>query len=256
MKKINLRNNLTSSARSRIVLSGCGGGSNRRKPKTRAAPPAAAAPAVDEANAATITGKVSFTGDKPKVQTIDMSANPACARAHATRREVGRNRGQRQRYAEERFRVGEGPARKQWPTPTSAVKLEQKGCMYNPHVIGVMTGQDIEIMNTIRPITTSTRCPRSTRNGTNRSRPGAIPRARASPAKKVADPVKCNVHPWMRAYIGVVATSVLRRDRRRRKFTIKGLPRGPTLWKPGTRSTGRRKRPSPWPPRIARRSIS
>ena len=33
--------------------------------------------------------------------------------------------------------------------------------------------------------------------------------------EEVMIPVKCNVHPWMRAYIGVVSTSVLRRDGRR-----------------------------------------
>ena len=36
----------------------------------------------DEANGATVTGKVAFTGDKPKMATMDMSANPACERAH------------------------------------------------------------------------------------------------------------------------------------------------------------------------------
>ena len=73
---------LTITAAAAVILSGCGG-SETKKEESKAAPPAAAAPPVDEANAATVTGKVSFTGDKPTIPTIDMSANPACSRAHS-----------------------------------------------------------------------------------------------------------------------------------------------------------------------------
>ena len=67
-----------------MFLAGCGGSKAPETPKEEAAAPASAPAAViDEANAATVTGKVSFTGEKPAMRNIDMSANPACARAHA-----------------------------------------------------------------------------------------------------------------------------------------------------------------------------
>jgi len=67
-----------------MLLAGCGGSKAPETPKEEAAAPASAPAAViDEANAATVTGKVSFTGEKPAMRNIDMSANPACARAHA-----------------------------------------------------------------------------------------------------------------------------------------------------------------------------
>ena len=57
-------------------------------PKKEEAPAAAtsapAAAPVDDANAATVTGKVSFAGDKPAMKNISMDATPACARAHTT----------------------------------------------------------------------------------------------------------------------------------------------------------------------------
>src|SRR5579863_10468750 len=69
-----------------LLFAGCSKSPDAEAPKKEEAP-AAAAPAaapVDDANAATITGKVSFTGDKPKMATISMDATPACARQHST----------------------------------------------------------------------------------------------------------------------------------------------------------------------------
>src|SRR5260370_149232 len=66
-----------------MLLAGCGGSKPPETAKEEAAAPASAPAAIDEANAATVTGKVSFTGEKPAMRTLDMSANPACARAHA-----------------------------------------------------------------------------------------------------------------------------------------------------------------------------
>jgi hypothetical protein len=39
-------------------------------------------------------------------------------------------------------------------------------------------------------------------------------------------PVKCNIHPWMRAYIGVVAHPFFAVTGDDGTFTIKGLPPG------------------------------
>ena len=184
---------------------------------TPAAGGAAATP--DDGNGATITGKVAFTGDKPKMKTLDMSANPGLRAAHTDSREIRRSRRQRQRHSEEHVRVGQVaglPADKTWQVPTTPVVLDQNGCMYKPHVIGVMAGQNIDIKNSdptnhnIHPL------PTINRTGTNRSRRAAPPITQDFARQEVMIPVKCNVHPWMRAYIGVVAQSVLRRDGRRR----------------------------------------
>ena len=68
-----------------LTLVGCGGDKPAETAKTEATAPAAAGGAAavpDEANGGTITGKVAFAGEKPKMATLDMSANPACERAH------------------------------------------------------------------------------------------------------------------------------------------------------------------------------
>src|SRR5579864_8594929 len=70
-------------AASLLLVAGCGSKTEAPKETPAAATAPAAAP-IDEANAATITGKVSFTGDKPTMKNISMDATPACARAHTT----------------------------------------------------------------------------------------------------------------------------------------------------------------------------
>ena len=219
---------LTTAFSAALILSGCGG-SEPKKEESKAAPPAAAAPAIDEANAATVSGKVSFTGEKPKVATIDMSANPACARAHSTPAKseevVVNDNGTLKNVL---VYVKSGLPDRQWPTPSNAVTLDQKGCMYGPHVIAVMTGQNIEIRNNdptnhnIHPL------PKINQEWNESQAPGSDPKMRTF-AREEANPpiaVKCNVHPWMRSYIAVLSHPYSAVTGDDGSYTIKGLPPG------------------------------
>ena len=209
-----------------VLLASCGGGS-QPKEESKAAAPAASAPAVDEANAATVTGKVAFTGEKPAARTIDMSATPACARAHTTPQkseEVIVNDNNTLRYTF--VWVKSGVPDRQWPAPSGAVVLDQQGCMYKPHVIGVMTGQNIEIRNddptnhNIHPL------PKINQEWNESQPPKGDPKMRSFAREEIMIPVKCNVHPWMRSYIGVVGHPFFAVTGDDGTFTIKGLPPG------------------------------
>ncbi len=113
---------------------------------------------------------------------------------------------------------------RQWPVPTTSVKLEQSGCMYKPHVIGVMTGQGIEIINddptnhNIHPL------PKINQEWNESQPPKGDPKTKSFAREEVMIPVKCNVHPWMRAYIGVVSHPFFAVTGDDGTFTIKGLP--------------------------------
>ena len=212
-----------------LLLASCGGGGESKKEESKAAAPAATAPAVDEANAATVTGKVSFTGEKPAAKTIDMSATPACARAHTTPQnsdEVTVNDNGTLRYAF--VWVKSGLPDRQWPAPSGAVVLDQQGCMYKPHVIGVMAGQNIEIRNNdptnhnIHPL------PKINQEWNESQPPKGDPKTKSFARQECSPPiaVKCNVHPWMRSYIGVVGHPFFAVTGEDGTFTIKGLPPG------------------------------
>src|SRR5580704_4003369 len=122
---------ITGTAAIALLLASCGGSKEEAKKEEAAPAPAAATATVDDATAATITGKVVFTGDKPTLHSIDMSANPACARVHTTPQKseealVNENGTLRYTFVW----IKSGLPDRQWPTPATSVKLEQTGCMY------------------------------------------------------------------------------------------------------------------------------
>ena len=219
---------ITCGAVAALLLASCGGNKEETK-KEEAAPAAAPAAAIDEANAATVTGKVVFSGEKPALRTIDMSANPACARAHTSPQKseeaiVNDNGTLRNTF----IWIKSGLPDRQWPTPTTPVTIDQQGCMYKPHVLAVMTNQPIEIRNddptnhNIHPL------PKINQEWNESQPPKGDPKTKSFPREECSPPiaVKCNVHPWMRAYIAVVSHPFYAVTGEDGTFTIKGLPPG------------------------------
>src|SRR5260221_11913519 len=109
-------------AASLLLFVGWGG----KAPETWEAPKkeAAAPAAMDDANAGSITGKVSFAGDKPVMKNLSMDATPACARAHTTPQKsqevmVNENGTLKNGFVW----VKAGVPAKQWPAPGAAVNL-------------------------------------------------------------------------------------------------------------------------------------
>jgi plastocyanin len=213
------------------LLAGCGGGTKQSEstaPKDEAGKSAAGAPpAINEAEAATLTGKVTYTGDKPTLRNIDMSATPACARKHTTPQKseevVVNSNGT---LANTFVWVKAGVPDRQWTPPTGAVTLDQSGCMYKPHVIGIQTGQALTVRNSddtnhnIHPL------PKINQEWNESQPPKGDDKQKSFAREEVMIAVKCNVHPWMRAYIGVVSHPFFAVTTEDGSFTIKGLPPG------------------------------
>jgi plastocyanin len=213
-----------------LTLAGCGSSENKTE-APKAAESASTAPAggatPDEANGGTVTGKVSFEGTAPKAKNLDMSANPVCMRAHPAgekSEEVVVNPNNTVKYAF--VWVKTGVPDKQWQVPTTPIVLDQSGCMYKPHVIGVMTGQQIDIKNSdptnhnIHPL------PTVNQEWNESQPPGSGDKMQSFARQEVMIPVKCNIHNWMRSYIGVVSHPFFAVTGDDGAYTIKGLPPG------------------------------
>lgn len=212
-----------------LLLAGCGKSDQATStaPKEEPTKTAAAPAAVDDANAATVTGKVAFTGEKPAMKNISMDATPACAKAHPTPQKsqevvVNDNGTLRNTFVW----VKAGLPDKPWTPPTGTVKLEQKGCIYDPHVIAVMTNQDIEIINDDPTNHNIHPTPKDNREWNESQPPKGEPKMKNFARQEIMIPVKCNVHPWMRAYISVVSHPFFAVTGDDGSFTIKGLPPG------------------------------
>jgi plastocyanin len=210
---------------SALLLSGCGG--TKTETPSPAASTAAATLKIEEATAGSISGKVAFTGAAPAARPIDMSATEACADAHKTPLTaedviVNGNHTLKNVF----IRVKSGLPEGTWPVPDTPVVLDQNGCMYTPRVLGVMVNQPVRFENSdptnhnIHPL------PRVNREWNESQPPKGVAKLKQFDKPEVMVPVKCNIHPWMRAYIGVVDHPFFAVTGDDGSFTIKGLPPG------------------------------
>lgn len=185
------------------------------------------APAIDQANTGSISGKVAFSGEAPKMKTIDMSGTAACAQQHPAPQEaedivVNGNHTLKNVFVW----VKEGVPDRAWPTPHNAVVLDQNGCMYRPRVIGVMVNQDIKFTNSDSTNHNVHPLPRLNAEWNESEAPKTSDVVKRFSKQEVMMPVKCNIHPWMRAYIGVVNHPFFAVTGSDGSFKITGLPPG------------------------------
>src|SRR3989441_10268624 len=111
--------------------------------------PAAAASSDVPADGGTITGKIKFTGTAPRNPAIDMSEEAACKAKYKTSpTEENVVAGPANALANVVVYVSAGlPANAKYQAPSTPVTLDQNGCRYHPHVLGIMVGQPFEIIN-------------------------------------------------------------------------------------------------------------
>jgi plastocyanin len=182
---------------------------------------------VDEANGGTISGKVIYMGDKPAMPAIDMSANPMCERQHPTpeRAEtVVINANGMIRYAF--VWIKEGLPKARWIPPQTNVVLDQNGCVYRPHALALMVGQQLEIDNS-DPVNHNVHAEAQINVPWNESQPPqADKKFKTFAREEIWFPVTCGVHPWMRAFLSVVSHPFFAVTGEDGTFTLKGVPPG------------------------------
>ena len=174
-------------------LIACGGSG------TSEAPPAAPAAPVDPATAATVSGTVVLEGDAPAPELVKMSADPFCTTAGHDNQPtqyfvVGESNGLENVFVY----VKSGLGSRMFPPPTTPAVLDQQGCRYVPHVVGVQMGQPLKGMKLTHTFT----------------------------APEIMIPFKCDVHGWMNAFVGVVDNPYYAVSASGGTFTLAGLPPG------------------------------
>jgi hypothetical protein len=86
--------------------------------------------------------------------------------------------------------------------PSQPAVIEQKGCMYQPHVLALRANQPLEVVNDDPTTHNVHPMPANNREWNKAELPGTKVHE-AFPREEIAIPVKCNIHPWMRSYIAV-----------------------------------------------------
>ena len=174
------------------------------------------------AAAGEITGKVSLKGTpKPEIP-IDLgpSCGPMNPNKVTTRHYVvGSDNGLANVFvylkdAKAAPATGDGPV------------LDQKGCMYDPYVMGVVTGQKFKIKNSDATLHNVHATPKINKEF-NFGQPLKDQVSEKSfDQAEVLVRMKCDVHPWMFAYMGVVDHPYFAVTDKDGNFKISGVPDG------------------------------
>ena len=210
-----------------VLFAACGGGGDGAGEAETEAGEAgeAAGPVVSPDSAATISGTVAFEGTPPAPETIDMSEEPTCAEKYTeppTREAAVISDGH---LANVYVYVKEGLPALDFPTPTEGVTLDQDGCHYVPHVLAIQTGQPLIIKNSDGILHNINTQPTKNR-GFNISQPVEMETEREFTTAEVMIPVKCDVHGWMEAYIGVQDHPYMAVTGSDGSFSLENLPPG------------------------------
>ncbi len=176
---------------------------------------------------ARIAAKVVLNGTPPTPTKLQMNADPVCAKKHQTEAVLSQT-----------VEVGADGALKNtlvfvkdgvtgaYPAPTAPATLDQVGCVYVPHVLGVMAGQPLQIISSdptlhnIHPLPVINA-------GFNIGMPvQGMKQTRVFSRAEAPFHVKCDVHPWMSAYIGVFSHPFFGVSDEQGQVELKNLPAG------------------------------
>lgn len=185
------------------------------------------------ANLGSITGTIALTGAAPAQQSIDMSADTACSskNPNAVAETVVAKDGKLQNvfvYIKDGSVTGGNRiSGYTFPAPGNPVQLDQTGCHYAPHIVGIQVGQKLNVTNSDPTAHNINVQPKQGNPSWNVSQPPSTPPIERSFARpETLIPVKCNQHPWMKAYIGVLKHPFFAVSGGDGTFTIKDVPPG------------------------------
>ncbi|HXC70231.1 MAG TPA: carboxypeptidase regulatory-like domain-containing protein [Pyrinomonadaceae bacterium] len=189
-----------------------------------------------------IAGVISFSGTPPAPRKIDTSADPVCGQKspNLMTDDTVVTDGKlanvfvyiKDGTAEGGKKVGDYT----WAVPTSAVVLDQNGCHYKPHVLGIQVNQKLSVTNSDQTTHNIHPTPALNKEWNQTQAVGAAPIEQTFTRPETLIPVKCNQHPWMKAYIGVMKHPFYAVSAENGTFEIKNVPAGKytvVAWKEG-----------------------
>ncbi len=154
---------------------------------------------------ATLTGTVTYVGKVPTLPPIDMNADPVCASKHdGPVPNEALVLGDGNTLANIFVQVKDSFAQGDYPAPSTPVVIDQRGCLYHPHVLGMLAGQSLQFWNSDGILHNVHGTPEKNREF-NLGMPGTLhDKSQTLNTPEEFVHVKCDVHPWMKAYVAVM----------------------------------------------------
>lgn len=219
-----------------LLVIGCAGCGSKEEPVVQSAATSASKTVLPQAaqsvsgalqGSGSLRGSVRFTGQAPASEALQMTADPYCAAnagTGAVNESLVVNANGTLRNAFVYIKKGlEGRA---YSVPSAPVVLDQQGCRYHPHVIGLQVGQVIEIQNSDSTLHNVHALPKASQEFNLGMPLKGMKIKKTFTAPEIGAKFKCDVHPWMSAYAGVVAHPFFAVTGDDGGFSLKGLPAG------------------------------
>ena len=183
---------------------------------------------VDPAIAGSIQGRARFEGQTPAPEVARIDADKDCVSLNGADRLsvdavlVGEDGGLRNVFVY----VKSGLEKASFPIPNEPVVVEQQRCRYVPRVVGVRVGQPLHIRNG-DPLLHNVRSDSEVNQPFNQGQPvQGMVFAHTFTTREVMVPVTCDVHKWMRTYVGAVEHPYYAVTDAAGRFTLPDLPPG------------------------------
>ena len=177
-------------------------------------------------DAGTLKGHVKYDGKAPKKKKLRMDADPVCGSSHSSP------------VLSENFKMaGDGSmaealvylknVKYSGGVPSEPAVLDQKGCIYMPHVFGMVAGQELLIKNSDATLHNIHSMPKVNKEF-NFAMPKVVKEKKATFSKSEPDPfyIKCDVHPWMKTWVLVSDHPYFAVTDAKGNFSIDGIPAG------------------------------
>ncbi len=179
---------------------------------------------------AIIKGSVKIKGDIPKRRKVRIEGDPKCAALHKGAEylsdELVTDPAGNVQHAF--VYVKKGLEEKTFEVPKKQATLEQRMCRFEPHVLGIQMGQELMIRNfdAMMHIIHAVPAPGSNKEWGFSQDKIKEERTKVFDKPEIMVPIRCDVHPWMSAFVGVVNHPYFAVSGPDGKFQIKGLPGG------------------------------
>jgi plastocyanin len=204
-----------------VTVVACGGGEEPAATTEAAAP--AAAPAASGPTGS-VSGSIAYAnGDTDTA--ISMDADPVCASMHEGEVHTEKIVAADGQLANVFVYVKEGVSGS-YSAPAESTELNQEGCQYLPHVSGVQVGQTMVIKNSDPTLHNVHAMPSINQEFNNGQPFQGMELEHAFDKAEIMVPIKCDVHPWMQSFVGVVDHPFFAVSGADGSFSIDGLPEG------------------------------
>lgn len=189
-------------------------------------PPPREVTPLDLSTAGTLSGRVLFAGPVPEQTVLQLGGWSECAAQHAGQVYAGDALVHDGKLQNAVIYVKEGLGDRVFAVPEEPVIVDQKGCVFLPHIAGVQVDQPLRFLNSDPTAHNVHGLPKNSRQWNFSLGVKGSSRTIAVDKAEAMIEIKCDVHPWMKAYIGVFDHPYFALSGADGSFTLKNLPPG------------------------------